>query len=285
MNYDLCYNTSIKEDVEVKFKKKIRKTYKDSDKKSFAVYAFLRFLVIITLIRQIMLREWENVFVCILSLVLLIAPFFFEKKFKITIPSTLEIIILCFIFSAEILGEINSFYVRIPHFDTLLHTINGFLCAGVGFSLVDLLNENNKNINLSPLYLSLVAFCFSMTIGVLWEFFEYGADKLLGLDMQKDYIVDIINTVELDDTKTNKVIAIDSIDKTILYDIEGNVLTEINGYLDIGIIDTMKDLIVNFIGAISFSIFGFLYIKNRGKYKFVDNFILTKKLKINKEDN
>ena len=267
----------------MKFAKKIRKTYKETDKKSFIVYTFLRILVILTLIRQVMLEEWENVFVCILSLMLLIAPFFIEKKFKISIPSTLEIIILCFIFSAEILGEINSFYVKIPHFDTLLHTINGFLCAGVGFSLVDLLNENNKNINLSPLYLSLVAFSFSMTIGVLWEFFEYGADRLLGLDMQKDYIVDTINTVELDKTKTNKVITIDNIEKTTLYDSNGMVLSEINGYLDIGIIDTMKDLIVNFIGAFSFSIFGFLYIKNREKYKFINNFILTKKLKVIKD--
>lgn len=280
---EVCYNIFVKEDEVVNFTKKIKKAYKEADKKSFAVYAILRFLVILTLTRHIMLREWENVFVCILSLILFLAPFFIEKKFKISIPSTFEIIILCFIFSAEILGEINSFYVRIPHFDTLLHTINGFLCAGVGFSLVDLLNENNKNINLSPLYLSLVAFSFSMTIGVLWEFFEYGADKIIGVDMQKDYIVNRINTVELDETKTNKVITIDNIEKTVIYDKEGNILTEINGYLDIGIIDTMKDLLVNFIGAFSFSVFGFLYKKNYGKYKFVDNFILTKKLKVIKD--
>lgn len=264
----------------MKFSKKIKKAYKDADKKSFAVYATLRFLVILTLVRQIMVGAWENVFVCLLSLVLFLAPFFIEKKFKISIPSTVEIIILCFIFSAEILGEINSFYVRIPHFDTLLHTINGFICAGIGFSLIDLLNENSKKIKLTPLYLSLTAFCFSMTIGVLWEFFEYGADTLLGLDMQKDMVVEKINTVELDETKTNKVIKVDGIDKTILYDKDGNVIAEINGYLDIGINDTMKDLIVNFIGAFIFSIIGYLYVIDREKYKFVDNFIFTKKLKV-----
>ena len=268
----------------MKYSKKIRKAYKESDKKSFTVYIVLRLLVILTLIRQTMLREWENVFVCLLSLILFLAPFFVEKKFKITIPSTLEIIILCFIFSAEILGEINSFYVKVPHFDTLLHTLNGFLCAGVGFSLIDLLNENSKAINLSPLFLTIVAFCFSMTIGVLWEFFEYSADRIFGLDMQKDRIVRNINTVELDITKRNKVITIDNIEKTILYDKDGNQITCIDGYLDIGIIDTMKDLIVNFIGAFSFSIFGYLYIQNRGKYKFVNNFILTKKLKVVTEE-
>jgi len=260
--------------------KKIRKAYKETDKKSFIVYATLRILVLITLVRHAIVGHWENVFVCLLSLVLFLAPFFIENKFKITIPSTLEIIILCFIFSAEILGEINSFYVRIPHFDTLLHTINGFLCAGVGFSLIDLLNENSDKINLSPLFVSIVAFCFSMTIGVLWEFFEYGADRLLRFDMQKDVIVNNISTVELDKTKTNKVVKVDQIEKTIIYDKDGNKISEFNGYLDIGIIDTMKDLIVNFIGAVCFSIFGFLYINNREKYKFVNNFILTKKLKV-----
>ena len=264
----------------MKFLKKIRKAYKEADKKSFTVYIVLRILVILTLIRQVMFKEWENVFVCLLSLTLFLAPFFIEKKFKITIPSTLEIIVLCFIFSAEILGEINSFYVKVPHFDTLLHTINGFLCAGVGFSLIDLLNENSKKINLSPIFLSLIAFSFSMTIGVLWEFFEYGADRLLGFDMQKDQIVTKINTVMFDETKTNKVITLDDINKTILYDKDGNIIRAIDGYLDIGIIDTMKDLLVNFIGAFSFSIFGYLYVQNRGKYKFVDNFILTKKLKV-----
>lgn len=276
----MCYNLFIEVGNIMKFGKKIRKAYKEADKKSFAVYAILRILVLLTLVRNICNGNFENVFVCILSLILFLAPFFIENKFKITIPSTLEIIILCFIFSAEILGEINSFYVRIPHFDTLLHTINGFLCAGVGFSLVDLFNENSKKINLSPFFVSIVAFCFSMTIGVLWEFFEYGADRLLGFDMQKDNIVDKLSTVELDETKSNKVVNVDNIDKTIIYDKDGNILTEFNGYLDIGIIDTMKDLIVNFIGAICFSIFGFLYINNREKYKFVDNFILTKKLKV-----
>ena len=211
-------------------------------------------------------------------------PFFLEKRLKITIPSAIEIIVLCFIFSSEILGEINNFYVRIPHFDTLLHTINVFLCAGIGFSLIDLLNENSNKINLSPFFVTIVGFCFSMTIGVLWEFFEYGADRLMNFDMQKDNIVTEIATVELDENKTNNVVFIDNIERTVLYDKDGIVIAEFNGYLDIGLIDTMKDLIVNFIGAVCFSIFGYLYIYNRDKYKFVDNFLLTKKLKIIKEN-
>lgn len=268
----------------MKLLKKIKKTYKESDKKSFTCYLILRTLVLLTLARQIMLSAWENVFVCILSLVLFLIPFFLEEKFKITIPSTLEIIVLCFIFSAEILGEINSFYVNVPHFDTILHTINGFICAGIGFALIDLLNENSKDFKLSPIFVSLVAFCFSMTVGVLWELFEYGSDKLLLFDMQKDRFVSSISTVELDETKSNKSVIIDGISYTILYGEDNKELAKFEGYLDIGINDTMKDLLVNLIGATFFSIFGYLYILNREKYKFVNNFIPTKKLQVIKDD-
>ncbi len=218
-----------------------------------------------------------------LSLILFTIPFKIQKKFKITLPNTLEIIILCFIFAAEILGELNSFYIVIPHFDTILHTINGFLAASIGFSLIDLFNKRIESINISPIFLAIIAFCFSMTIGVLWEFFEYGADKLLLIDMQKDKIVQKISSVELDQTKSNKTVIIDNIQGTIIYskDENGNLIETIveNGYLDIGINDTMKDLLVNFIGATTFCIFGYLYILNRDKYKFVNNFIITKKNK------
>ena len=267
----------------MKFNKKVKKAYKESDKKSFTCYLILRGLVLITLARQIMLGAWENVFTCLLSLILLLVPFFIEKKFKITIPSTLEIIILCFIFSAEILGEINCFYIKVPHFDTILHTINGFLCAGIGFALVDLLNENSKNFKLSPIFVSIVAFSFSMTVGALWELFEYSADKLFLFDMQKDRFLNKISTVELDDSKSNKSITVNGIKYTILYGEDNKELAKFDGYLDIGINDTMKDLLVNLIGAVCFSLFGYLYILNRDKYKFVNNFIPTKKIQIIKE--
>lgn len=262
-----------------KFKKKFEKTIYETKKSTLTVYFVLRFLVLLTFVRQVFLKEWSNAILCLFCLILFLIPFFIEKKFKIRIPNTFEIIILCFIFAAEILGEINSFYIHINHFDTILHTLNGFLCAGIGFSVIDLLNENVSSIKLSPLFVSLVAFCFSMTIGILWEFFEFSADKYFNADMQKDRILTKINTVELDETKTNKVITIDGIEKTVLYDKDGNYLAEFDGYLDIGIIDTMKDLFVNFLGAIFFSAFGYLYITNRDKYKFVDRFLITKEEK------
>ena len=116
-----------------------------------------------------------------------------------------------------------------------------------------------------------------MTVGVCWEFVEYSADKLLLLDMQKDQIVPTISTLSLNPNSENKPVVIKNIDKTILYDKDENVIGEINnGYLDIGINDTMKDLFVNLIGAVTFSFIGYFYLKNKNKYKFAKNFIPKK---------
>lgn len=240
------------------------------DRLTFAVYVLLRIAVILAMIASCLSGHYENLFVCTLSLVLFLVPAFFETNFGIELPSALEIIILLFIFAAEILGELGSYYVKVPIWDTALHTINGFLCAAVGFSLVDIVNRNERfKLQLSPLFLAIVAFCFSMTIGVLWEMFEFTADMVFKTDMQKDFVVHTISSVALDPTNSNKAVVIDGIT-----DVAVNGLSlGLGGYLDIGLIDTMKDLIVNFVGAVVFSIIGYFYVKSRGKNKFAENFI------------
>ena len=254
---------------------RIKRIYKETKKRSLLIYLVLRILVIVCMVLQILRGDWNNAFLCLLSLILFMIPTILQDKFKITIPTVLEAIIYLFIFSAEILGEINNFYGNIPYWDTILHTINGFLAAGVGFSLIDLLNENSKNIKLSPAFVAIVAFCFSMTIGVLWEFFEYGADIYLRTDMQKDRIVSSISSVTLDPRQKNNAILVKDIKETQIITNDDTIVIK-GGYLDIGINDTMKDLLVNFVGAVVFSFLGYLYILNREKYRFATNFIPTK---------
>ena len=240
-----------------------------------AVYFILRLLVVLMLIAQVFNGNFENVFLCVLTLFLFTLPSFLERKIRIDIPNTLEIIILLFIFAAEILGEIRAYYVTFPYWDTMLHTLNGFLCAAIGFSLLDILNRNERlTFSLSPVYLAVVAFCFSMTIGVLWEFFECTMDQLFLLDMQKDTIVHSIGSVMLDPTGGNTPVAIHDITDVIVVTADGTQHPlGLGGYLDIGILDTMKDLFVNFIGAVVFSFIGYFYIKNRGKGSFARRFI------------
>lgn len=255
--------------------KKIKEAYKESRKGVLIVYLLLRFLVILVMVRQIFLHNYWNAFLCILVLIQFLIPYFITKKLKIELPSIFEIIILLFIFSSEVLGEIQNFYGVFKHFDTVLHTLNGFLCAAVGFSLIDLCNNNSEKFNLSPLYLTIVAFCFSMTIGVLWEFLEYSIDKVMLSDMQKDKLVTKISSVWLNPDGKNKAIIVDNINKTIIYSDSGETIIE-GGYLDLGLNDTMKDLIVNFVGAVVFSIFGYLYVINRDKYKIAEKFMPKK---------
>lgn len=245
------------------------------NKTTLTVYLVLRALVIFVLVRSVLRREYQSVFLCALSLFLMVLPSIVARRLKVVLPSTLEVIILLFIFAAEILGEINSFYIRVPNWDTMLHTINGFLCAAIGFCLVDMLNRNDRfSFKLSPLYLALVAFCFSMTVGVLWEFLEFAGDQLLGLDAQKDTVVHAIHSVNLDPTRTNTVVHIRDIADTIIVHSDGTQeALGLGGYLDLGIIDTMKDLFVNFIGAVVFSTIGYFYVKHKGKGKVATRFI------------
>lgn len=254
---------------------KLKAFIRENDKKIVFSFLSLYILVFISMIIQLKDGNYQNVFYCILALILFLIPYIIDKKTAISLPNTLEIMILFFIFSTTILGEIRNFYTTFPHWDTMLHTLSGFLCAAIGFSLVNILNHSNRSfMRLSYVFVALVAFCFSMTIGVLWEFFEFAGDKYLSKDMQKDDIVTKISSVKLNKENENIPIILENIDKTIIYSnhYKKTVVIE-NGYLDIGLTDTMKDLFVNFIGALLFSILGFFYLKRKDGYKIAELFI------------
>ena len=243
-------------------------------KSSFVVYFTLRTLVIILGIICLIRGRYESLFFCLLTLILLVLPSLFQLTFRVEMPTTLEIILLLFIFAAEILGEIGDFYYAFPYWDTVLHTLNGFICAGIGLSLADLLNKNEKmKFELSPVFAALVGFCFSMTIGVFWEFFEYFMDMVFNMNMLKDTIITEIHSIPIDQLGNLK--SITNIQTTII----NGELINISGYLDIGLIDTLNDLIVNFIGALTFSVFGYFYTKNHGEDWIAKQFVLKRKEK------
>ena len=157
---------------------KFREKYFDNySKRNMTIYLVLRALVLLTLVRQIFMGNFNNVFLCGLTLILFVLPAVIEKKFNLALPDALHVLILLFIYSAEILGEIGSFYTHVTFWDTMLHTLNGFLMAAIGFALIDILNNSPKfHISMSPIFVAFVAFCFSMTAGVVWEFFEFFMD-------------------------------------------------------------------------------------------------------------
>ena len=233
------------------------------------IQVILILLVALSIIRQFFLGNYHNMFLGFLTLLVFSVPQFLDKKLGVTIPVGLETVIFIFIFSAEILGEINAFYVKIPIWDTMLHTTNGFLMAAIGFALIDLFNRSDKfSIKMSPYFVAFFAFCFSMTVGVLWEFFEFSMDWFFATDMQKDWILPAINSVKLNPTGANIPIHVD-VQSVVINGETWNL----GGYLDIGIVDTMKDLMVNFVGAVVFSIIGIFYLKHRGKGKLAASLI------------
>lgn len=240
----------------------------------FVLYFVLRALVLVTLVRSAFLGHYEHMMLCVLTLVLLLVPSLIEHTLDIELPDLLESIILLFIFAAEILGEIDAFYIRIPFWDTILHTTWGFLCAGIGFALFDILNRSDSSkIKLTPLYMAVSAAAFSMCIGACWEIFEYLADSFIGVDMQKDTLVQTINTVWLDPTNSNVTIPVCDIVSTQITLASGEVIQIPGGYLDIGIHDSMADLIVNLIGALVFAVIGFAYVKTRDSNSLAARFI------------
>lgn len=235
-----------------------------------AVYIILRVITVGVAVFSAVNGHWENTMTCLLTLLLMLIPSFIDHRMKIALPTVMEIIVIVFVFAANILGEIAAVYESFPLLDTILHTLNGFICAGVGFGLIDILNRDARvRVNLAPIFVCLFSFCFSMTAGTVWEFFEFGMDMLFAKDMQKDTVIQTVNSVLL--TGGGKdVTHIQNITDTV---VNGTRLG-IDGYLDIGLIDTMKDMIVNFIGAVVFNIFGYFYIVGRGRLSaLVKNFI------------
>ena len=235
-------------------------------KGTFIVFLILRILVVISMIRQFMLGNYESVMLCVLTLLLFVVPMVVQVRLNVDFPQVLEVIIMLFIYAAEILGEVNSYYTAIPYWDLMLHTLNGFLCGAIGFSLVICLDKDeNVFFRMSPLLIVIVSFSFSMTIGVLWEFFEYTADHILLLDMQKDTVVHTVSSVLLNPMKVQRPWIIRNITEMSINGTEMGV----GGYVDLGLIDTIEDLFVNFIGALTFSIIGWLALHGKRRERMI----------------
>ena len=178
---------------------------------------------------------------CILGIVALFIPSMISKKARIVIPSNMYVVYVIFLYAAIFLGEVRDFYYKIPHWDTILHTFSGAGIGALGFSVVSLLNKEKKiDFNLSPFFVALFSFCFAVTIGVFWEIYEFSFDGILGLNMQK-------------------------------FALE-------NGSRLLGraaLMDTMKDLIVDSLGAFIMSVLGYISIKF--KKGWLDKILITEK--------
>ena len=131
-------------------------------------------------------QSWLSLFLVTIIMVTLISPTLFRRKFDVEIPVEFHITAVIFIFASLYLGEIQSFYQRFWWWDIALHTTAGLLMGIVGFLLVYLLNASTRiELHLTPGFISMFAFLFAVTIGTVWEIFEFSMDMFFSLNMQK----------------------------------------------------------------------------------------------------
>ena len=155
---------------------------------------------------------------CILGLVAMMIPTFIERKLSISIPNYMYVMYFIFLYCAIYLGEVRSFYYLIPYWDTILHAFSGAMLGALGFSLISILNNTKEiDLELSPFFISLFAFCFAVAAGAIWEIYEFSVDSLLSLNMQKYMLADgtpLIGQEALADTM--KDIIVDAISALVI---------------------------------------------------------------------
>ncbi len=176
-------------------------------KTNMIISNLVRIALIILYVRGWIVSDHSQDFLIILTFAMTYYPSILEKRFGVYLPNGLQIVITLFIFASQVLGEMSGFYTTVKWWDLMLHTISGTVLGMIGFLFVYLLNEKgDKNVNLSPAFVIIFAFCFALTIGVFWEFFEYGSDRLFGYNMQRfrlpgeDGLVDTMNDLIVDAT-------------------------------------------------------------------------------------
>ena len=228
-------------------------------KKEYVFYIFW-ILLFITLIYGVVIFDFRVMFVISCNIILLLLLYILERIKGLKFTFSLKLLIYLFLFCAIVLGEVFDFYTRYTYWDDVLHFI-----AGIGTSYMGLIifKNNVKNINKVLLTLCVIfSFSFSVMLGTLWEFIEFGFDKYLGFDMQKDTYIYDFSTVKF--TNSFDIRRIKNIEETTISTKKGNVIIE-KGYLDIGLIDTMCDLLVGSFSALITSAVGTYLIYVRKK--------------------
>ena len=178
---------------------------------------------------------------CALGIVAIIGPNILQKRHNFIIPSKMMVLYTLFLYGAIFLGEVMAFYYNVPHWDTFLHGLSGAMLGALGYTVISVLNKSDSvPVNLSPLFVAFFTFCFAMTMGMIWEIYEFAADGLFGMNMQKFMLAD------------------------------GTVLV---GHAALA--DTMKDIIVDVLGSLLASVIGFFSIR-KGKGWYIPTLTDTK---------
>lgn len=237
-----------------KYKQKIKKKNVGNKILYYLLQVLTLMTAIASLVMYIVKREGlettaNQIFMCVMALICINIPAFLEKKFKFYIPNYISIILYVFIFAHYVLGEVLRVYDHSIVFDKILHTTSGVIMSFIGFSFIFMLNKiNPEKMKLSPFFIVLFTFCFTMTTEYVWELFEYSADRLLDLNMQR-WQDGITETLE-----------------------NGSVISSVP--YGSGLKDTMGDMTVNILGCLGVCVYALVGMKLKPDW-FDGKLILT----------
>ncbi len=167
----------------------------------------------------------------VLGIISINIPKFLMEKYSFDVPYSILILYTVFLFCAIYLGEIRRFYSHVDLWDDILHCFSSIMTGFFGFMLVYIINRTKDEklaVKMSPIFVAMFAFCFSLTIGAVWEIYEFSLDHFMNLNMQK---------YRLDDG------------------------TALIGHT--AVVDTMTDIIIDAIGSLLASVFGYFSIKRK----------------------
>jgi hypothetical protein len=130
--------------------------------------------------------QWMTAFLTLAIMAIILAPTLLGPRLPVKIPAEMQALVLLFLFASFFLGEVQRYYLRITWWDQALHVASGLLLGTLGFLLVYVLNANKRiDIHLRPSFVALFAFLFAVSVGTLWEIFEFAMDRFFGMNMQK----------------------------------------------------------------------------------------------------
>ena len=209
-------------------------------------------VTLFSLVHAISGHDVKSIPVCLITFALVLLPSLAERVFRCRMRTGVYLLCILYVL-CSMAGDAYQMYDRVQLWDKLLHTTGGVLFAMFGAYLPCLLNKKDKS---GVLLCAVFAVCFSVTISALWEFYEFGVDQLIGLDMQRDTLLTAIDS-RLLSSDLNTVGSITNIESVTVNGIE------LAGYIDIGLIDTMTDMLVETLGALLYAAF---YLITKGEY-------------------
>lgn len=205
------------------------------------IIILMRVVVIFYLIIGIIKWNTTTLLAALLSLVLMTITSYLKKK--LNLDKKLELLIYIFIITTEVLGQIYHFYTRVPIFDIIIHTYSSFVISYIALIII-------KKHKLPKIITILFIFSFAMMCESIWEIFEFSTDRLLKTDMQKDTIINEITSCYLSEDKDTPTTMV--VDNVVVNNI--SFTDKYNGYLDIGLYDTISDMSCALLGALIFII-------------------------------